>query len=175
MIPPEMLHTVAAIHDEQTKTTFFCLLGCKTLSNGPVAASSVAYQIGRFWYDFALIHISICLCIILGSFSVTVVTALPDTSLVVDCLISNKEDNTISCSLHQAIHPNYHLSGLTTEIKLQRKLTDSLLRSEASEGIDSATCPKEVLRLRSIQGSGAGAWLDAIPNSQRFPLKPKEF
>ena len=99
----------------------------------------------------------------------------PDTSLVVDRLISNKEDNAISHSLHQAIHPNYHLSSLTAEIKLQRNLTDSLLRSEVSKRIDAATCPKEVSRLRSIQGRGAEAWLDAIPNSQRFALKPKEF
>ena len=54
-------------------------------------------------------------------------------------------------------------------------LTDSLLRSEVSKRIDSAICSKEVSHLRSIQGRGARTWINDIPISQRFALKPKEF
>ena len=156
VIPPEMLHTVAAIHDKQTKRTFCSLLGCKTLSNGQWQQVAWPIRYGGFGMT-SLSSTSAFAFVSSWAHSLSQLPqCFPDTSLVVDRLISNKEDNTISHSLHQAIHPNYHLSSLTTEIKLQRKLTDSLLRSEVSDRIDSSTCPKEVSRLRSIQGRGGG-------------------
>ena len=84
-------------------------------------------------------------------------------------------DNSISHSLHQATPPNYSLSNLGSGSKLQQKLTDSLVKTEVSERINFASFSREASRLRSIQGRGAGAWLDAIPSSKKLALKPREF
>ena len=100
----------------------------------------------------------------------------PDiSSIVYDLISQHGTEESISHALHLVTPPNYSLSNLGFETKLQRKLTDNFVKSEVSERINLAPNPKEAARLRSIQGRGAGAWIDAIPNSQKFALKPREF
>ena len=79
-------------------------------------------------------------------------------------------------SLHQACGDEKDLTDLLqVPTKLQRKLTQEDTGAEISSMIETASCMRDEARLRSIQGKGAGAWLNAIPSSSKLALVSRDF
>ena len=66
-------------------------------------------------------------------------------------------------------------SLLSSTGKIQHQLYTSIAKHEAEQLISEAPTARDVARLRSSKGKGAGAWLNAIPTSEVFALDTHEF
>ena len=82
---------------------------------------------------------------------------------------------TVGYSLQQALPSQFTLSSLLSTNKVQQKLTSQSVKSEIQSRIDTTASVREAAHLRSLQGKGSGAWLQAIPSSCKFALEPKQF
>ena len=59
--------------------------------------------------------------------------------------------------------------------KLQQRLTRQHAKEKMSAMIEKAPSQRDAARLRSIQGKGAGAWLNAMPTSNKLALVSRDF
>ena len=59
--------------------------------------------------------------------------------------------------------------------KLQHRLSTKIASDSATDIIIQAQSDRDAARLKSLQGRGAGAWLDVIPTSAKYALKTNEF
>ena len=59
--------------------------------------------------------------------------------------------------------------------KLQHCLTLDISQKQSKDFIKNIKSNWDAARLRSLQGKGAGAWLDVIPSTYKNALKPNEF
>ena len=59
--------------------------------------------------------------------------------------------------------------------ELQHGLSTKIAGDSATDIIIQAQSDRDAVRLRSLQGRGAGAWLDVIPTSAKYALKTNEF
>ena len=59
--------------------------------------------------------------------------------------------------------------------ELQHRLSTKIGGDSATDIIIQAQSDRDAARLRSLQGRGAGAWLDVIPTSAKYALKTNEF
>ena len=48
-------------------------------------------------------------------------------------------------------------------------------QANTADFIAKQTRERDVARMRSLQGRGAGAWLEAIPVSDKYAMEPSEF
>ena len=62
-----------------------------------------------------------------------------------------------------------------TKGKLQHNLSSELGLLSAAHCLSSAPHRRDAARLRSAQGRGSGAWLEALPSSDRYALMTKDF
>ena len=75
--------------------------------------------------------------------------------------------------LSQALPPGKTLSGLLENpLKVQHNLTYNHVSEVVSQLLGSDQPSRTKARLRSLQGKGAGAWLETISSSSEFALKP---
>ena len=73
--------------------------------------------------------------------------------------------------LSQALPPGKTLSGLLeNSLKVQHNLTYNHVSEVVSQLLESDQPSRTKARLRSLQGKGAGAWLETIPSSSEFTL-----
>ena len=85
------------------------------------------------------------------------------------------KEGTVGHSLQQTIRPDCSVLSLSKENMVQRRLTNQLMKSMVDTRIDTAASARESARLRSLQGRGVGAWLQAIPISNKFALRSQEY
>ena len=125
------------------------------------------------------------------SHSVNVLPArFPSLKGLVDNLYNlDSESNSIGVSLRQSIEslpPWYSSEGLEPENhtihelslnpkKLQHRLTMEISQANTVDFIAKQTRERDVAIMRSLQGLGAGVWLEAIPVSDRYAMEPSEF
>ena len=64
---------------------------------------------------------------------------------------------------------------LANPVKLQHRLSTDIAEMKAAECLVQASSDQDAARLRSSQGRGAGAWLQAIPSTENYSLKSTEF
>ena len=62
-----------------------------------------------------------------------------------------------------------------TKGKLQHNLSSEIGLLSAAHCLSSAPHRRDAARLRSAQGRGSGAWLEALPSSDRYALITKDF
>ena len=80
--------------------------------------------------------------------------------------------DTISYNLQQSLNPGQVMTDLLSNTKkLQHRLSEKQSKSQVQQMIRGSKT-KDAARLLSLQGKGAGAWIDCIPSSQRFALSP---
>ena len=58
---------------------------------------------------------------------------------------------------------------------LQHRLSTKIAADCVDELIKHAPCERDVARLRSLQGKGAGAWLDVVLTSDKHAVKSNQF
>ena len=86
-----------------------------------------------------------------------------------DCLISLSDSD-----------PSMDVVEKMTEMskspaKLQYRLVTKIHESAVTTAIDHACSKLSAARLHSLQGRGAGAWIDAIPSCGKLSMKPSEY
>ena len=100
----------------------------------------------------------------------------PETNSLIDILTTSASDmGTVGYSLQHALPSQFTLSSLLSTNKVQQKLTSQSVKSEIQSRIDTTASVKAAACLRSLQGKGSGAWLQAIPISCKFALEQKQF
>ena len=104
--------------------------------------------------------------------------------LVSNLLSPGMSDSWICSNIHKAVD---HFSSKHTSLqedgqlqiknieKLQHKLCSEIHSRKAKSFLESIPTVKDAARLRSVQGKGAGAWLNAIPSKEPLTLKSSEF
>ena len=108
------------------------------------------------------VRLSVCLSVclyIIGSTVASFYQALPPMPK------SNHEDGEQQSLDNFILYPK----------KLQHRLSTKIASDRATDIIIQAQSDRVAARLRSLQGQGAGAWLDVIPTSAKHALKTNEF
>ena len=102
-------------------------------------------------------------------------------------IIWSRISRVISFHLHLAeeklhsILPQDKLEGVLIDSiqqqpkKIQHKICEDIAKTTANSYLDKSTSMEDAARFCSLQGQGAGAWLAAIPSSDKFALLPSEF
>ena len=174
---PEWLQPAAEIHDKITRDTFSTLMGYSNLPDRSWRQATLPVKFGGF-------GMTSCCCISRHAFVASWVYTLkelairyPDLQPALDLLVSsNNHRGSISMSFHQACGDEKDLTDLLQVLtKLQCKLTQEDTGAEISSMIETASCMRDEARLRSIQGKGAGAWLNAIPSSNKLAPVSRDF
>ena len=94
-------------------------------------------------------------------------------SVLSESMLSSPTVDTISYNLQQSLNPGQVMTDLLFNTKkLQHRLSEKQSKSQVQQMIRGSKT-KDAARLLSLQGKGAGAWIDyCIPSSQRFALSP---
>ena len=180
----------ADIHDRITKDTFSAIIGLEQMDDIRWKQASMKVKFG----GFGLTEVQ---CLSSTAFaaawlhSVNVLPArFPSLKGLVDNLCNlDSESNSIGVSLRQSIEslsPWYSSEGLEPEHhtlhelslnpkKLQHRLTMEISQANTADFIAKQTRERDIARMRSLQGRGAGAWLEAIPVSDKYAMEPSEF
>ena len=59
--------------------------------------------------------------------------------------------------------------------KLQQRLSNKIANDIAADLIANSQSERTAARLRSVQGRGAGGWLEVIPTSDKYAIRSNEF
>ena len=93
--------------------------------------------------------------------------------------MENRQDGTpgsIGFELEQSLPHSKSLEDLLSNTKgLQKKLSQNYFNTITSELLGYTNSLRQAARLRSLQGKAAGSWLEAVPTSPKFALKPANF
>ena len=97
----------------------------------------------------------------------------------ISCPIPSSSEGSISYQLHHALPADKSIADLMSNTKkLQQRLTlesTNNITVIVSSILANPQSQRSSARFRSLQGVGAGAWLDSILLSTKFALKPDEF
>ena len=95
-------------------------------------------------------------------------------SVTRQALSSACRDKSIALELRQCLNPGQVLTDLAETKKQQHKLTDKELNLQVQDMIEHSST-EDTACLRSLQGRGSGAWLDAVPTSRKLAISPGLF
>ena len=83
---------------------------------------------------------------------------------------------TLSPSLNDNLGNAPNLCDLSLNpVKLQQRISQGIDKLRADLILDDAKGARDAARLRSLQGKGAGAWLESVPTSDKFAMNKNEF
>ena len=82
----------------------------------------------------------------------------------IDVCYPQSSENSVGHILHECLDPDQSVNGLLSNTKrLQHHLIDKVTKAQVSILLDKES-GKDSSRLCSLQGKGAGSWLNAIPS-----------
>ena len=97
----------------------------------------------------------------------------------VDLLVENRQDaipGSIRFELEQSLPHSKSLEDLLSNTNsLQKKLSQNHFKTITSQLLENTNLILQADRLISLQGKAAGSWLEAVPTSPKFALKPANF
>ena len=177
---PESFRAAAILHDQLTYSTFVSVLGIEDIIDEKWLQATLPVRYGGFGLT-SMQSISPPAFVSCWSQSLHVLPErFPELrsqidSFICDIISPNSPENSLCYQLQQSLDPGQVFTDLLTCTgKLQHRLTDKLMKFQFSTTLERAPM-KDAARLRSLQGKGAGAWLDSIPSSQKFALSPGSF
>ena len=177
---PTQLRSAARFHDQLTKETFLQLVSFRNIENDQWLQATLPVRNG----GFGMTSIETTCHIAFVSSWAHSLSRLPHlfgdlTSPIknISCPIpSCTSVGSISHQLHLALPEDKSLADLMCNTKkLQQKLNLQRTDNIVSSILANPQSKRSSARFRSLQGTGAGAWLDSIPQSAKFALKPGEF
>ena len=187
---PRDLELAAVIHDKMTRSSFVDIIGFNHLNDTAWKQATLKLKNG----GFGLTQIGQISHAAFVSSWCQSMKELPSRFLcmtdLVDYLTSSKEKSGSIGSevissfsdlppLSKSADNDEDFQTLDDIIaypkKLQHRLCTEINEINVSELIAQAPSDKDAARLRSLQGRGAGDWLDAIPTSDRHALKTNDF
>ena len=85
------------------------------------------------------------------------------------------QKDSISHTLRKSLDTNQSLAEyLSNTKKLQYRLVDKAMKAQVDKMLE-CSLSSDAARLRSLQGKGAGAWLNSLPSSKKLELSPGNF
>ena len=174
-VAPVFFENAAAAHDLQTRMAFTHLIGDQGINDQVWQQAVLPIRLG----GFGLTSVSSIACAaFVAAWSHSILELplrFPDLRPDIDCLI-HKPTGIIGVELHKSLPADKSISNFLTGVnKIQQNLSKSFFESEARCLVANAPTARDAARFRSLQGKGAGAWLNAIPTSYEFALNPREF
>ncbi len=179
-VSPALLLPAARIHDSLTRKTFTLLMGYENIGDKPWAQASLPIRVGGFGMT-PLVSLSQCAFVSSWAHSIK---ELPNYFSSLNQILHNvvhgdhgdPQRGSIAQALREAVPSDKQLEDmLRNKSKLQRKLTQDLASTAITDMIMISSCDREAARLRSLQGKGAGAWINTIPTSQKLALESRDF
>ena len=188
-LPPSLLAPAANMHDSLTKSSFCALIGLQAITEEQWLQCTLPICRGGFGLSSVLdlsppafvagwAHTMSQLHARLSSAEEKI------TQLLTSCIPGSIGDNLKSAcdcliSLSDS-DPSMDVVEKMTEMsknpaKLQHRLVTKIHESAVTTAIDHACSKLSAARLHSLQGRGAGAWIDAIPSCGKLSMKPSEY
>ena len=177
LVCPDRLQAAAEVHDKISRETFTHVLGYSHLTDSSWMQATLPVRFGGFSMSPCL---STSRFAFLSSWVHTLVhlpIRYPDLKSALDLLVnSNGVEESIAFSLMQAGSDGTDITEMIqVPTKLQQRLTRQHAKEKTSAMIEKAPSQRDAARLRSIQGKGAGAWLNAMPTSNKLALVSRDF
>jgi hypothetical protein len=179
-VSPSWISDAAHHHDQLTRATFESLINCPGLTDLQWLQATLPIRFGGF--GMAEIK-SMCHLAFVSSWAYSLAhlpSSFEDLGDQIKVIISQDphDDNVqpISQSLQNALPQNKNLKDLILNPnKLQHKLSSEHNIQISSSILSNPQSLQDGARMRSLQGKGAGAWLESIPVSTKFALKAGDF
>ncbi|XP_062508840.1 uncharacterized protein LOC134185080 [Corticium candelabrum] len=176
-VAPQYLSSATSLHDHQTRQTFVEILKYGPIQEDRWLQATLPIRHGGFGMTSIK---EICQLAFVSSWAHTL-SALPkrfpNMEKILDDLVFHPDTTgSIGCDLQRATPPDKSLIDLLDNPnRLQQKLTRQYTTSVATYVVEHAPLPRDLARLRSLRGNGAGAWLTAIPESTNLAFEPYEY
>ena len=173
-VHPNNIRKAASIHDSMTRATFSQVLGFPELVL-PWEQISLPVRLGGFGMS------SLSSTFKLGYVASWIhsLAELPLRFPAVIPMVDNVVDHqfgSVGDALAKSIPPDKLLSDyLANPKKLQSRLSNQFFADQLQLSLNNSATARDASRLYSLQGKGAGAWLNAIPATQGFAFKPCDF
>ena len=172
------MQSAAVLHDHLSRSTFSNLLQISALTDEKWKQTTlpITYMYGGFGLT-SLQEISNLIFVSSWAHSVH---ELPKCFVAlephIDVLLSSKSpENSSGHILHECLDPDQSMNDLLSTTKhLQHHLIDKVTKAQVNILLDKES-GKDSARLRSLQGQGAGSWLNAIPSTQNLAILPGNF
>ena len=187
---PANLEEAARIHDSMTKSTFVSIIGSNFVNDDSWRQATLKIKLGGFGLtpvsqiSHASFLSSWCQTIkdlpcrfsshsnlvnylsasesVIGSIGFTVMSSFKS----LPTLPKSDGENPDHQSLEDYIsYPK----------KLQQRLSNKIANDIAADLIANSQSERTAARLRSVQGRGAGGWLEVIPTSDKYAIRSNEF
>ena len=177
---PTLLKPATRFHDELTKATFRELVCCRDIGEQQWLQATLP-----IWNDgFGMSSMkSTCPIAFVSSWARSL-AHLPQSFGDLTELVKNisravqhpGHNGSIASHLLQALPGNKsHIELINNPKKLQQKLKSEQTEQIVSSILSNPLSRRSAAWFRSLQGLGAGAWLDSIPSSAKLALKPSDF
>ena len=180
---PSLFSSAAEMHDLLSRRTFYALLGMHNISDYHWHQASLPIRFGGFGLR-PVVDISSSAFVVSWAFFLS---AFPDRFPLLHPKIGDllkdeaSSDSLLRFHLHTAVD---QLKSITKEgqepytlrslqehpRKLQHHLSARIGEIHAEKCLHESYNDEDAARLRSLTGTGAGAWLEAIPSSSRLAL-----
>ena len=175
-----LLKPASRFHDDLTKATFLQLVCCHDIGEQQWLQATLPIRNGGFGMSSM---VSTCSIAFVSSWARSL-AHLPQSFGDLTDLVKNisravqhpGHNESITSHLLQALPRNKSLVDLINNPKkLQQKLKSEQTEQIVSSILSNPLSQRSAAQFRSLQGLGAGAWLDSIPYSAKLALKPSDF
>ena len=176
-ILPGQLQLATSIHDQQSRSCFSALMKCNNFSSQQWEQIVLPIRKGGFGLT-AMAPVRTLAFLSSWAFSIKELPLrFPILQPLIDAITNASPiESSIGKELQQALPSNKSLLVLASHsTKLQHRLTEEFMETKINCLMEDTPTTRDAARLRSLQGKGAGAWLEAVPSSQKLALKPSEF
>ena len=188
-ITPSLMEDASQIHDLLSRNTFSEILALKGIDDSVWQQACLKIKLGGFGISL-LSQISPAAFVAAWSHSIVEIPKRFPCHLESFDKLTREDcpESQIFQHLHEAFEslPAVTTDGdlqvsrtfsdlLTDPSKLQHRLSSDIAEMKAAECLVQASSDHDAARLRSCQGRGAGAWLQAIPSTENYRLKSPEF
>ena len=176
-ILPGQLLPAASIHDQKSRSCFSTLMKCNNFSSQQWDLIVLPIRKGGFGLT-AMTPISTLAFLSSWAFSIKELPLrFPILQPLIDAMTNGSPiESPIGKELQQALPLNKSLLVVASHsTKLQHRLTEEFMETKINCLMEDAPTSRDAARLRSLQGKGAGAWLEAVPSSKKLALRPSDF
>ena len=178
-VAPSLIMSATTVHDNLTRSTFQQLIKCPELNDDQWLQATLPTHFGGFGMLSAQSTSSIAFVSSWAGSLATLPQCFNDLqSLTVNVMNSTKDAaaGSIGHELQLSLPVNKSLEDLVRNPKkLQHKLCQDFFTTAVSSIQENSNTPRQTARFRSLQGKGAGAWLQSVPTSSKFALKHGDF
>ena len=178
-VASSLMQSAALQHDEITRSTFRQLIKCSVLNDQQWLQATLPIRFGGFGMLPAQSISSISFVSSWARSLVDLPHSFPALESLINGVLCPKDvtvGGSIAHELQLSLPVNRALEDLLINLKkLQHKLSQEYFKQMMSSIQENSQSCHEASRFRSLQGKGAGTWLDSIPTSTKFALNAADF